>query len=129
MSNQLDAELYPDNDDIVGCAPTLTQFNNTTGALETIPLLGLTGGVAFLCLTKATDDTAVPIHPDLSVNLTQVTGTNQYIGAMSGALKTLRLDAIVDGTILYRHFKFARQYHESAKVKFKKTRVAAPTPP
>ena len=126
--NVLDTEIYPDNDDVLGCAPTLTQFNATTGVLETVPLLGLTGGIAFLSLTKATDDTSVTIHADLSVPLTQITGTNQYAGALSGTLKTLRLAAIADGTILYRHFKFGRQYHESAKVKFKTTRVAAPTP-
>ena len=124
MANDLDAEIYPDNDDLVVCRPTRVQLNATTGVQETVALTGRTDVTAFLSLSGDLL-TATAIHASLSKVLTEVGSTGAYSGVMEGSDKSTQLAATADGATLYRHFTAGQDYHEVKSVIFRKQRVAA----
>lgn len=125
MANALDDEIYPDNDDILICRPSLTRVNATTGATETVVLTGRIDGVAFLSTGNKTDGTATALHASLSKTLVETLATGTYSAVIEGSDKTAQLAAQVEGVTLYRHFAFGSDYHESKAVILRKQRVAA----
>lgn len=125
MANDLDDELYPENDDLIVVRPTLTRVNTTTGVTETITLTGRTDGLAFLSTSAKTDGTATAIHASLSKTLTETLTTGTYSAVIEGSDKTTQLAASLEGATLYRHFAFGSDYHESKAVTLRKQRAAA----
>jgi hypothetical protein len=123
--NSLDCEIYPENDDLVGCKPTITRFNAVTGVLETVALSERTDGKAFLSTSELTDGTAEPLSEELNIDLEEIEETAQYAGVMEGAHKTTAFADFADGKVLYRHFHFGSDYHEVKKVTLRKKRRAA----
>jgi hypothetical protein len=122
MADDLDDEIYPHNDDTVGCEPTVYRFNPTTGVKETLPLTGRIDGIAFLS-TVEDIDTATPIHASLSIALTEIGATAAYAGVMEGSAKATHLAATADSTVLYRHYQFGSDYRVVKSVIFRKKRV------
>lgn len=125
MPNALDEELYLENDDLLHCIPTVTQPNVSTGEIETVALTGRVDGRAFLSLSGLCDGTATAIHALLSKTLTEIGATGRYSAVIEGADKTTHLGASAEATVLYRHFAFGADYHESSSVILRKTRAAA----
>lgn len=125
MANELDDEIYPQNDDLVVCRPMLTRVNATTGVTETLALTGRTDGVAFLSTGNKTDGTATAIHASLSKVLTETLSTGTYSAVIEGSDKTAQLAASLEGATLYRHFAFGSDYHEAKAVTLRKQRAAA----
>jgi hypothetical protein len=121
MADDLDDEIYPHNDDTVGCQPVVVRFNPTTGVKETIALTGRTDGIAFLSTTDDID-TAVPIHASLSIPLTEIGATATYAGVMEGSAKATHLAATADGATLWRHFQFGSDYRTRRAVTFRRSR-------
>lgn len=124
MANELDDEMYLENDDLLVCRPYKRQVNGVTGEVETIVYTGATV-VAFLALSGATDGSATPIHASLNITLTEVGSTGVYAGTLQGSDKTTHLATLSDGDIVFRHFKSGSDYHESKSVIIRKQRVAA----
>lgn len=125
MANELDDEIYPQNDDLLICRPSRTQVNATTGATETVVLTGRTDGVAFLSTANKTDGTATALHASLSKTLVETAATGTYSAVIEGSDKTAQLAALVDGAKLFRHFAFGADYHEAKAVTLRKQRAAA----
>jgi len=125
MANDLDTEIFLENDDFVHCVPTRTQANAVTGDIETVSLTGRTDGLAFLSLSALCDGTATAIHASLSKTLTEIGATGKYSAVIEGSDKTAQLAAQIEGATLYRHFSFGSDYHESKAVTLRKQRAAA----
>lgn len=114
MANDLAEEIYPDNDDTIGCWAVLRPIDpDTPGALLSQPLTGLTDLVMFLSLSDAPDATA--IHADLEIALTETDPgvSAAYEGVLLGEDKTTHLfGTLSDGDPLYAHWKSGTIYHE-----------------
>lgn len=121
MADDLDDEIYPHNDDTVGCQPTVVRFNPTTGVKETISLTGRTDGIAFLS-TSDDIDGATPIHPSLSIPLAEIGATATYAGVMEGSAKATHLTATADGATLWRHYQFGSDYRTRSSVTYRRNR-------
>lgn len=122
MADDLDDEIYPHNDDTVGCQPVVDRFNPTTGVREEVPLTGRTDGIVFLSTTDDVD-TAVPIHASLSFALTEIGSTATYVGVVEGIAKAAQLAATADGTVLHRHYQFGSDYRRVKSVIWRKKRT------
>ncbi len=124
MANDIDDELYPDNDDFIAVVPTTRRLNATTGIEETVPLTGLTNLKAYLATTAEAASDASAIS-GLVVALTEVGSTGAYQGSMTGAAKRTNLAATADGTTLYLHWQSGTVYHEVKSVIWRTKRPAA----
>lgn len=123
MANDLDDEIYPNNDDLIVCRPVVKAVAGGTGLVTDTALTGRVDGIAFLS-TSADALTATAIHASLSKTLTE-SPAGVYAAVLEGADKATHLAATPDNTTLYRHFTFGQDYHEVKSVIYRKTRTAA----
>lgn len=127
MANEIDGELYPDNNSHTTARPSRWRLNPTTGADELVPLSGLTDLKAYLSLQKDAASDAQAVNAALVVTMTEVLTTAAYQATFSGAAKRSHLIAQPDGTKVYCHWQSASAgYHEVAEIIWRPNgRVAA----
>lgn len=123
MADNVDGEIFLENDDFVHCGTRVWRSNPTTGLPETIDLSGRTDGIVFLSTLPYTDTTATAIHASLSKTLVETLATSQYSTVIEGADKTTHLAAFAEGTKLHRHWKFGSDFHVSKEVILRKTKT------
>lgn len=115
MANNIALELPVDNAGIFWCEITESQVNVTTGVIEEVPVVGRGDVVAFISATKELSS-SVPIHADLSLSLTNVTGTNRYFAYPQGDKLKLRLLPTYKDQKVYVHFVMGTgEWHEVAE--------------
>ena len=114
MANNIAPEMPVNNAGIWWCEITQQSVNATTGVIEEAPVVGRTDVVAFLSATKELSS-AVPVHAELSLPLTNVTGTNRYYAYPQGAkLREYCLPALKNQPV-FVHFKMGDgEWHEVA---------------
>lgn len=114
MANNIDEELFPDNDDRVRCVAVIDSTNGTTGAeVLGTPLTGL-AMKAYVSLLEDAEDDSDAINAGLVITLTEAGSTGIYYGSMPGSAKRTHLMATAAGTTVYVHFQSGTQYHEVA---------------
>jgi hypothetical protein len=126
MANEIDGELYPDNNSHTTARPSKWQLNGTTGVEEQVPRSGLTDLKAFIALSATAADDSAAVHASLVETMTEVASLAAYQATFDGAAKRTHLIAQPDGTLLYVHWQsIAAGYHEVAEVVWRHKRVAA----
>jgi len=122
MANDIDDEIYPDNDDKIRCVPIIDSTNTTTGADQSTPLTGLTNLKAYLAASESASSDAAALDPSLVITLTEAGSTGIYYGSMPGSAKrsASALAALADGTVIWRHWQAGTVYHEKKSVIWRK---------
>lgn len=115
MANNIAPEWPVQNDALWWCEITARQVNPTTGDIEEIPVIGRADVVAFAS-ASASLNAATAIHADLSLALTNVSGTNRYYAYPQGDKAALRLLPVYKDQKVYIHFKMGDgDWHEVAE--------------
>jgi hypothetical protein len=120
MSDNIDRNIYPHNDDTIIVRPVVFQANHPSGHDETVPLSGRTDGIAFLSLTEPVG-TAVPIT-GTQVSLVEIHNTATYTGILEGINKATALANIEDRTRLFRHVQFGSDFRRAIAVTYRTVR-------
>lgn len=124
MPNNLDAEMYPDNNSLVVCRPVRKSID-VTGAEIEAALTGLTDLRCFLSLAANDDLPADAINANLNLLLTEEGATGVYHGVMLGQHKRAHI-ASATGTAIYAHWYSASAgYHEVSRAIWRLSRPAA----
>lgn len=124
MANNIDEELYPDNNSLVVCRPVRKSINSAGAEIET-PLSGLTDLECYLSLAQDAETSAEAIHADLVLPLGEEGSTAVYHDVMLGSAKRARI-ASADGTTLYAHWQSVLAgYHEVSSTIWRTHRPAA----
>lgn len=126
MANQIDGELYPDNNSHTTAHPMRWRLNPTTGVEEQIPITGLTDLKAYIALSDTASSEAGAVNAALVSTMTEVLTTAAYEATFSGANKRTYLGAQADGTTVYVHWQsVSAGYHEVAAVIWRTKRPAS----
>lgn len=124
MANNIDAELYPDNNSLVVCRPVRKSINASGDEIETA-LTGLTDLTCYLSLSATTATSAGAINAALVLALGEEGATSVYHGVMLGSAKRTHIVS-ADGTVLYAHWQsVAAGYHEVSSTIWRTHRPAA----
>lgn len=114
--NEIDEELYPDNNDLIVLRPFERTVNETTGDVEEVPITGLTDVRFYIAATESAESHTEAIHAALVVTLTEGPA-GVYSGTLSGAAKRTHLGASPDFTELHRHWQSSvTEYHTTTPV-------------
>jgi hypothetical protein len=126
MANEIDGELYPDNNAHTTADPTRWRRHPTTGVKEEVPISGLTDLRVYVSLDEAAvDHTTGAIHADLVELMTEIGETAGYEATLDGAALRARVSQ-PDSTPLFVHWQSPTAgYHEVAQVIWRTTRPAA----
>lgn len=113
MANNIDGELYPDNNSLVVGRPTRRYVNTSGVEIEGDPISGLTDFEAYLSEDPLAETNADAIHPDLVLPLPEEGSTAVYHAVLLGSAKRARMSAIAAGTTIYTHWQSVLGgYHE-----------------
>lgn len=124
MANNIDGELFPDNNDRIRVVAVVDTDNGTTGAEELgVPLSGLTMK-AYVSLAEDAEDDSDAINAGLVVTLTEAGTTGIYLGSLTGAAKRTHMAAVADGAPIFVHFQAGTTYHEVAATIWRTSRAA-----
>lgn len=127
MANEIDSELYPDNNAHSIARPSRWQANPTTGVEEQVLISGLSDLKLYLSLQKEAASEAAAVHPSLVYTMVEVLATAAYQATTSGSAHRTHLIAQPDGTKVYAHWQSTSAgYHEVAELIWRPNgRVAA----
>lgn len=125
MANNIDEELYLDNNSFIVGRPTKKDLDGSGVETDT-ELAGLTDFKVWLSLAATHYQTTDAIHADLVITLTEVASLGVYKGVLTGAAKRTHLGATADNATLYVHWQSeSAGYHEVSTTLLRKTRPAA----
>lgn len=125
MANNIDEELYLDNNSFIVGRPTKKDLDGS-GVETNTALAGLTDFKVWLSASATHYQTSSAIHADLVITLTEVASLGVYKGVLTGAAKRTHLGATADNTTLYVHWQSeAAGYHEVSATILRTSRPAA----
>lgn len=112
MANNIDGELYPDNNSLVVGRPVRRSVDGNGDEIET-PLSGMTDFEAYLSEDPLAETNLDAIHADLVLPLPEEGSTAVYHAVLLGSAKRARMSAIAAGTTIYTHWQSVLDgYHE-----------------
>jgi len=120
MANDIDANVYLDNNDLIVCTPVERSVNGISGAVEETALEGLTLKY-YLATAEDTEDDGDAVNAALVVTLVEGPA-GVYVGTMTGASKRTHLAALADDSDIWRHWQAGTQYHVATRATLRKTR-------
>ncbi len=124
MANNIDGELYPDDDPLVVCRPVQKSIDASGDEIET-NLIGLTDLKCWLSLSADDDVEGDAINAALVLALGEEGSTAVYHGVLLGSAKRTHIVS-ADGTTLYAHWQSVLGgYHEVSSTIWRTHRPAA----